>query len=56
MPCWISAGRYPSNTDHKLDRGLIDDRMLNRIDVPGDILESKELRAMGLSVNKLLIS
>ncbi|KAG7286671.1 hypothetical protein NEMBOFW57_008982 [Staphylotrichum longicolle] len=30
-------------------------KMLNRIDLPGDILRSNELRAMGLSVNKLLI-
>lgn len=40
---------------HKVKWGLMDDRMLNRIDLPRDILESSELRAMGLSVNKLLI-
>jgi len=48
--------RLLSPACYQWERGLTDDRMLNRIDVPRDILESKELRAMGLSVNKLLIS
>jgi hypothetical protein len=30
-------------------------RILNGISLPGDILESKELAIMGLSINKLLI-
>lgn len=40
---------------HKVEWKLMDDRMLNHIDLPEDILRSNELRAMSLCVNKLLI-
>jgi hypothetical protein len=34
---------------------LTEGRILNSIEVPGRVLESKELAVMGLSVNKLFI-
>ncbi len=34
---------------------LTANRILNRIDLPGDVLDSEALKVMGVCVNKLLI-